>query len=301
MTSYWINHQCDSWFLLTLYNCTHSVKMQKKFLHDQNSPFARPVYPVEENPPCKPTQRPDRLRCVVYPPTSLPDVFFVGSATFIRVFLLKSCSQRMQARRESHQNSPCFLMDASGKLSTLLSIDSDCEEEKDQVWTENFNDLRGFSALLDSPFNIPDFSDDEVPVVRCLNAASAVQKFGSAEEEVLWIYTWQLIWSDMMNPWDMICRFQIVPEPQNGLECCQRSCLALFAAHQPARLAKILAEGHEHKFKIKDAGLCRSLFKYHSAHVKVNSPCHHATPSPPQIVTTIWRKKFPKKNTSTRT
>ena len=73
---------------------THSVKMQKKFLHDQNSPFARPVYPVEENPPCKPTQRPDRLRCVVYPPTSLPDVFFVGSATFIRVFLLKSCSQR---------------------------------------------------------------------------------------------------------------------------------------------------------------------------------------------------------------
>ena len=84
-------------------------------------------------------------------------------------------------------------MDASGKLSTLLSIDSDCEEEKDQVWTENFNDLRGFSALLDSPFNIPDFSDDEVPVVRCLNAASAVQKFGSAEEEVLWIHTWQLI------------------------------------------------------------------------------------------------------------
>ena len=71
----------------------------------------------------------------------------------------------MQARRESHQSPPCFLMDASGKLSTLLSIDSDCEEEKDQVWTENFNDLRGFSALLDSPFNIPDFSDDEVPVV----------------------------------------------------------------------------------------------------------------------------------------
>ena len=53
----------------------------------------------------------------------------------------------------------------------------------------------------------------------------------------------------------MIFRFQIVPEPQNGLGCCQRSCLALFAAHQPARLAKILAEGHEHKFKIKDAGL----------------------------------------------
>ena len=84
-------------------------------------------------------------------------------------------------------------MDASGKLSTLLSIDSDCEEETDQVRTENFNDLRGFSALLGSPFNIPDFSDDEVPVVRCLNAASAVQKFGSAEEEVLWIYMWQLI------------------------------------------------------------------------------------------------------------
>ena len=79
-------------------------------------------------------------------------------------------------------------MDASGKLSTLLSIDSDFEEETDQVWTENFNYLRGFSALLDSPFNIPDSSDDEDPVVRCLNAASAVQKFGSAAEEVLWIY-----------------------------------------------------------------------------------------------------------------